>query len=322
MSSRTELRTVLASYLARHPDETARLEPVTTALDTAHGTPGPAPVTCSAVVIDRDRRILHAPPHAPTASGLPSSAPQDGDRSLLATALRAVHDRTGIRPGDLCLTPQHLRVPIDIAPGPGAVSPATGSPIADLRFVFYVAHTPSTEAPWRPVAGAALANLGSKVSDLDGQATPLNASALIYNSRGEYLLHLRDMREGIWAPGCWALLGGGYEPGDRNPEDTIRRELEEEAGIAPQQLEAFLDGEVHGADGLTVPVRTYAALWEGDPARLLLTEGVMLAWFPPATVPRLRLGGGTLDLVQRHSALHRPGSSAPTMVLRVQPSPR
>ncbi|GGR59386.1 hypothetical protein GCM10010236_10040 [Streptomyces eurythermus] len=141
------------------------------------------------------------------------------------------------------------------------------------------------------------------MAGLDGQVTPLNASALIYNHHGEYLLHLRDMRHGIWAPGCWALLGGGHEPGDRTPQATILRELKEEAGIAPQRLEAFLDEEVHDADGLTVPVRIFAALWEGDPSRLPLTEGVMLAWFPPATVPRLRLGGGTLDLVQRHARL-------------------
>ncbi|MGW3387453.1 NUDIX domain-containing protein [Streptomyces cinereoruber] len=298
MSSRTELHSVLASYLARHPDETARLAHVIAALD-AHRT-GLAPVTCSAVVVDRDHRILRTA-HAPTASGLPGAVPQDGDRSLLAAALRAVHDQTGIRPGDLCLTPQYLRAPIDIAPDPAAAGRILGAPVADLRFVFYVAHAPGTEAPWQPAADTALAELGAKVSDLDGRPAPLNASALIYNSRGEYLLHLRDMREGIWAPGCWALLGGGHEPGDRTPEDTIRRELKEEAGITPLKLEAFLDEEVHDADGLAVPVRIYTALWDGDPAQLPLTEGVMLAWFPPATVPRLRLGGETLDLVQRHS---------------------
>ncbi|MFB7341134.1 NUDIX domain-containing protein [Streptomyces hydrogenans] len=272
---------------------------MTAALDT-HGTSDLTPVTCSAVVVDRDRRILRTA-HTSTASGLPGAAPQEGDRSLLATALRAVHDQTGIRPGDLCLTPQHLRTPIDIAPGPTAAAPTPGAPVADLRFAFYLARTPSTKAPWQPAVGTALAELGAKASGLDGHPTPLNASALIYNSRGEYLLHLRDMREGIWAPGCWALLGGGHEAADLTPEDTIRRELKEEAGITPHTLEAFLDEEVHDADGLTVPVRIYAALWEGDPAQLPLTEGVMLAWFPPATIPRLRLGGETLDLVRRHS---------------------
>ncbi|MGW8697687.1 NUDIX domain-containing protein [Streptomyces eurythermus] len=305
MFSRTDLRTLLDSYLLRHPTESARLATVAAALDVAHSTPDPVLVTCSAVVIDRARRILHAP-NAPASTGLPGAKPRDGDRSPLATALRAVHEQTGIPTSDLCLTPQHVRAPIDIAPGPGANSRAPGAPIADLRFAFYLAHTPSTAAHWQPAADVALAELRAKVTGLDGQVTPLNASALIYNQRGEYLLHLRDMREGIWAPGCWALLGGGHEPGDHTPQDTILRELKEEAGIAPQRLEAFLDEEVRDADGLTVPVRIFAALWEGDPSRLPLTEGVMLAWFRPATVSRLRLGGGTLDLVQRHARLAEP----------------
>ncbi|MEU3188262.1 NUDIX domain-containing protein [Streptomyces sp. NPDC006923] len=308
MFSPSDLRTVLTSYLVHHPTESTRLAPVAAALDAAHRTPDPVPVTCSAVVIDHDRLVLHTQ-NAPAGSGLPGAEHQDGDRSPLATALRAVRDQTGIRPGDLCLTPQFLHAPIDIAPGPGAVSRTSGAPIADLRYTFYVAHKPNkpnAQALWQPAADVTLTELAAKVTGLDGQVNPLNASALICNSRGEYLLHLRDMREGIWAPGCWALLGGGHEPGDRTPEDTIRRELAEEAGIIPQRLETFLDEEVRDPDGLTVPVRIFTALWEGDPARLPLTEGVMLAWFPPATVPRLRLGGETLDLVQRHARIAEP----------------
>ncbi|WP_186343758.1 NUDIX domain-containing protein [Streptomyces sp. CFMR 7] len=290
MSSRTELRTILTSYLARHPAESGPLAPVHAALDAAHA--GPVAVTCSALVIDRSGKVLHAPA-SPTGPGLPRTKSQDSDRNLLATALRAVREQTGIQPGDLCLTPQYLRTPIDITPVPGA----GGTPIADFRFVFYLARAARAEASWRHAP-----ELGSKAAALDGQAVPLNASALIHNSRGEYLLHLRDMRDGIWAPGCWALLGGGFEPGDLTPEDTIRRELREEAGIHPEQLKTFLDEEVLDVDGLTLPVRIFSALWEGDPAQLPLTEGVMLAWFPPATVPRLRLGGETLALVQRHAS--------------------
>ncbi|MER8197603.1 NUDIX domain-containing protein [Streptomyces microflavus] len=290
MSSRTELRTILTSYLARHPAESGPLAPVHAALDATNS--GPAAVTCSALVIDRDGKVLHAP-DSPTGPGLPRTRPQDSDRSPLATALRAVREQSGIQPGDLCLTPQYLRTPIDITPAPRAA----GTPIADFPFAFYLARPAHAEASWRPAPDPR-----GKATALDGQPVPLNASALIYNSRGEYLLHLRDMRDGIWAPGCWALLGGGYEPGDLTPEDTIRRELREEAGIHPEQVKPFLDEEILDRDGLTLPVRIFSALWEGDPAQLPLTEGVMLAWFLPATVPRLRLGGETLALVQRHAS--------------------
>ncbi|MFJ9979443.1 hypothetical protein [Streptomyces cyaneofuscatus] len=41
MSSRTALRTIFASYLARHPSENGPLASVHAALDAAH--PGPSP---------------------------------------------------------------------------------------------------------------------------------------------------------------------------------------------------------------------------------------------------------------------------------------
>ncbi|MFG2228331.1 hypothetical protein [Streptomyces sp. NPDC048644] len=61
--TRSAIRTLVDSYLDRHPDERTALEPLLTALDappdpTSRATL-PAHLTCSAVVIDRDRRVLH-----------------------------------------------------------------------------------------------------------------------------------------------------------------------------------------------------------------------------------------------------------------------
>ncbi|MFF0520661.1 NUDIX domain-containing protein [Actinomadura nitritigenes] len=75
-------------------------------------------------------------------------------------------------------------------------------------------------------------------------AGPSRASALIFNGRGEYLLHLRDDIPGIVEPGAWSLLGGGREPGDRSLAETIRRELREEAGLELPVLEPFAVDEV------------------------------------------------------------------------------
>ncbi|MFJ9979444.1 NUDIX domain-containing protein [Streptomyces cyaneofuscatus] len=232
-------------------------------------------MTSSAIVVNGGGQVLHVP-DSPTGSGLPGARPEDGGPNALATAVRAIREQTGIQPGDLCLPPQYLRTPIDITPGSGAAD----TPIADFRSAFYLARTPHAETSWRPAS-----ELGSKTAALDGQTVPLSASALLHNSRSEYLLHLQNTDDGIWAPGCWALLGGGYEPGDITPEDTIRRTLRKEAGIGPEQLETFLDEEHLSADGLTLPVRIFSALWEGDPAQLVLPEGVVLAWFLPATLP-------------------------------------
>ncbi|MER8237385.1 NUDIX hydrolase [Streptomyces sp. NPDC094049] len=139
---------------------------------------------------------------------------------------------------------------------------------------------------------------------MNHEIPPVNASALLRSSRGEYLLHLRDDIPGIWEPGAWSLLGGGREAGDRTLEDTVRRELLEEAGLDPGPLEPFEVEPATAADGTTiVPVQIFTGRWDGDPGRLHLTEGVLLRWFRPETMPRLRMSPTTLDLIRRHAAL-------------------
>ncbi|MFF9296480.1 NUDIX domain-containing protein [Streptomyces sp. NPDC014764] len=127
------------------------------------------------------------------------------------------------------------------------------------------------------------------------------ASALIHNGGGEYLLHLRDDIPGIREPGCWSLLGGAREPGDRSWEDTVRRELREEAGLDLPALEPFAVTGAVEEGSAPASVRVYVGQWDGDPARLPLTEGVMLRWFRPDDMDRLRMHPTTRDLVRTHA---------------------
>ncbi|MEU9125245.1 NUDIX domain-containing protein [Streptomyces sp. NPDC048506] len=142
-------------------------------------------------------------------------------------------------------------------------------------------------------------------SALPHQRPPANASTLIYNRAGAYLLHLRDDIPGIWEPGAWSLLGGGREPGDRSLEDTARRELREEAGLDLLDLAPFAVEEARDSDGRTVPVQIFTGHWVGDPATLNLTEGAMLHWFRPEALSRLRMASSTRDLIRRHAELLR-----------------
>ncbi|MET8375198.1 NUDIX hydrolase [Streptomyces microflavus] len=146
---------------------------------------------------------------------------------------------------------------------------------------------------------------------------PTNASALIRNDAGQYLMHLRDHLPGlIWEPGAWSLLGGGREPEDRSLEETVRRELREEAGLDLPVLEPYAVENATGMDGTTVPVAVHAGRWNGDPAELTLTEGVMLHWFAPEDLPRLRMSRSTLDLVLRHAAEAEPPPPPPATAAR------
>ncbi len=60
----------------------------------------------------------------------------------------------------------------------------------------------------------------------------------ILHREGQFLLQLRDDFPHIVHPGVWGFFGGHIETGE-NPEIAIRRELIEEIGYAPAQLELF-----------------------------------------------------------------------------------
>lgn len=137
---------------------------------------------------------------------------------------------------------------------------------------------------------------------------PTNASALLHDGAGSYLLHLRDHLPGeISEPGRWALLGGEREPVDGSLEETVRRELWEEAGLDVPVLTPYAVESAPGLDGLPRPVRVFSGRWSGDPASLPLTEGVMLHWWRPEEMRVLHMSPSLRELVQRHALRSRGG---------------
>jgi 8-oxo-dGTP pyrophosphatase MutT (NUDIX family) len=325
--SRSHIRATIETYLSRHAEERGSLARLLAVLDGAEEPSSrvtlPGHVTCSAVVIDRDRRVLHIG-HRMTGLRLcPGGHVEEEDRTLLAAAVREVCEEAGLRPGDLCLTPQFLDEPIDVDVHDIDATQAKGEPAHqhfDFRFVFYLtaAQPPTlalqdeevTAAQWLPFADVRSPTLRAKLlaaeaEALDGQPEPVNASALIHDKAGRYLLHLRDDRDGIWEPWTLALLGGGREPGDSCLEATLRRELAEEApGLDPVSLTPYAVEEATSVDGLAVPIAVYAGCWDGDPDAVDLREGVLLKWFTADTLDRLRLSPGLGDLIRRHAAEH------------------
>jgi 8-oxo-dGTP pyrophosphatase MutT (NUDIX family) len=328
--SHDHIRTSVETYLARHTHEREQLGGLLDALerptDIASRSIFTGHVTCGAIVVDPLGRVPHVL-HLASGNLAPGGPAEPEDESLAAAALRELHEETGIPPQAVAPWPGYETVPFDIDTHDIDAHPGKGEPghrHFDLRFLFRLHAT--TEAPvvlqeeevggieWRPVDRVTSPSLREKLLKLMPETEPqtANASALIYNDRGEYLLHLRDYFPGrIWEPGMWSLLGGGQEPQDATLEHTVRRELQEEAGLDIADLTLF--GTEYASDDAraTVPIAIYAGRWNGDPRDLHLTEGVMLAWFAPDDLPRLRIADTTSDLVRRHAA-NRPANASST----------
>jgi 8-oxo-dGTP diphosphatase len=74
----------------------------------------------------------------------------------------------------------------------------------------------------------------------------LEVTLAILHREGQFLLQLRDDFPHIIYPGVWGFFGGHIEP-DENAEVGIRRELLEEIGYVPPNLQLFgeqSDGKV------------------------------------------------------------------------------
>lgn len=150
-------------------------------------------------------------------------------------------------------------------------------------------------------------------------------AALLVNDDGQYLLHLRDANKDIDSAGQWSLPGGRPEPGE-SPDEAIVRELREEAGLHLPGLVPFavVEGGVHFGERATIRVMVYVGTWNGDPATLALTEGVMLRWTDLEEIGRLTMDPRTTAVIDHHRAgpsAHGRGDG-PVPVLRVRDAAR
>ncbi|WP_416969352.1 NUDIX hydrolase [Streptomyces sp. 4F14] len=185
--ARSDIRALVQQYLSRHPAEHASVAPLLTLLEEAVEDPTsrttmPAHITCSAVVIDQDRRVLHIHHKASGLLLVPGGHPEPHDHTLLAAAVREVGEETGIKADALSLTPRLLNVPIDIAFHNIDARPDKDEPPHqhyDVRFALHLAvERPElvlqtaevTGAEWRGFGSVSSPTLRIKLlaSDLDG----------------------------------------------------------------------------------------------------------------------------------------------------------
>jgi 8-oxo-dGTP pyrophosphatase MutT (NUDIX family) len=147
---RGHIETVLAVYLGRHPGERPDLLPLQDALahtaDPTSRSTYPGHITCGAVVVNPDRRVLHIRHRTLDRYLLPGGHVEQPDTNLDAAALRELHEETGL-PAETVEPVHELDgTPLDIDVHQIPANLEKGEPAHwhfDFRFAFVAQSGPS-----------------------------------------------------------------------------------------------------------------------------------------------------------------------------------
>jgi len=179
MIDHDQIAKTVTAYLERHPDEAHRLAPLIAALtqpgDLASRKTFTGHVTCSAIIVDSQQRVLHIRHNALQTWLRPGGHLETTDTNLPEAALREVTEETAIPTALLSLLDD---VPIDIDTHPIPANPAKDEPDHqhfDLRYALTLADDDIAvtlqdeevhDFAWLPLKSVEPTTLSDKIAEL------------------------------------------------------------------------------------------------------------------------------------------------------------
>ena len=173
------IRAIAEAYLLRNPGErdglSALFEALAASDDPTSRKTLPAHVTCSAIVVDRSRRVLHIAHKATGRLLAPGGHNEPEDQDLRSAALRELHEEVGIPAHAVVPFWGYEELPLDINVHAIDASPSKGESAhqhIDFRWLFIL---PAEHAvrlqndevdgfQWRPIGNVASFSVRSKLT--------------------------------------------------------------------------------------------------------------------------------------------------------------
>ncbi|MFI6951661.1 NUDIX hydrolase [Streptomyces sp. NPDC050422] len=179
--STKHIRAVTEAYLARQPDERDSLALLFAVLAGADAPTSrktfPVHVTCSAILINGERHMLHIAHKASGKLLAPGGHNEPADQHLRDAALRELHEEAGIPPSAVVPLAGYEDAPLDIDVHAIDANPSKNEPAhhhVDFRWAFHLGaeHAVTLQEQevdgyqWRPFATAASPTVRAKLAQL------------------------------------------------------------------------------------------------------------------------------------------------------------
>src|SRR5712692_10830412 len=114
----------------------------------------------------------------------------------------------------------------------------------------------------------------------------VTVGVILVNAAGQVLMQLRDDKPSIADPGCWAVPGGGQDPGE-SLEEAARREILEETTYKVGELAHVLTRDLDRGGGFIERQAYFFSLYDGVQP-LCCLEGQALKFLEPSRLARLK----------------------------------